>query len=457
MDTHLSGFRVAAVALLPALLIMLLTACGEHARLPIAAGMGPHPVLPPTAQTLIPTINVAKAVGWSSDASPVAASGLVVYAYARGLLHPRFVYALPNGDVLVSETNAPPSPDNNPGIKGWFFRHFQKRGGSGGPSANRITLLRDSNRDGVADVQTVMLSGLHSPFGIALVGDALYVANTDALVRYPYARGDTVITAAPTVVTALPAGPNNHHWTKTVVASADGRTLYVSIGSNSNVGERGMAAEVDRAVVWAVDIATGTHRQFASGLRNAVGLAIEPETGALWASVNERDELGSDLVPDYLTAVRDSGFYGWPYSYFGAREDRRVRPARPDLVADAIVPDYALGPHTASLGLVSSAGDSLGAQFANGMFVGQHGSWNRKPASGYQVIFVPFVHGKPQGDPLTVLSGFLTERGDARGRPVGVAIDRTGALLVADDVGNTVWRVSLPTRGVAAPTRGAPR
>ncbi len=420
--------------------------CGGSARLPVSAGMGLHPTIPPPERSLIPTIKVATAIGWPSGATPIGATGTSVNAFAVGLAHPRSLLVLPNGDVLVAETNAPPSPDNNTGIKGWFFKRYQKKGGSAVPSANRILLLRDANGDGVAEQRFVLLKELRSPFGMALVGKTLYVANTDAIVHYPYATGDTTIVAPATTLVALPAGTINHHWTKTVVASRDGLTLYVSVGSNSNVAEKGMAVEEGRAAIWAVDIKSGTHRLYATGLRNAVGLAIEPVTGALWASVNERDELGSDLVPDYMTAVRDGGFYGWPYSYFGQHVDDRVKPPRPDLVANAIMPDYALGAHTASLGLASSYGAALGATFANGMFIGQHGSWNRKPPSGYKVIFVPFVQGKPIGAAVDVLTGFLNEKGDAMGRPVGVAVDRRGSLLVVDDVGNTVWRVSAARR-----------
>ena len=309
------------------------------------------------------------------------------------------------------------------------------------PSPNRITLLRDTDGDGVADTRTVLLSDLHSPFGMALVGDELYVANTDALVRFPYSRGTTRIAAAGTRVTGLPGGRLNHHWTKNVIARPDGSRLYVAVGSNSNAGENGIGREEGRAAIWEIDPVTGRHRIFASGLRNPVGLAWEP-SGQLWVAVNERDELGSDLVPDYITSVRNGGFYGWPYSYYGKHLDLRVEPERPDLVDKAIVPDFALGPHTASLGLAWSGSTSLPARFNNGMFVGQHGSWNRKPRSGYKVIFVPFARGKPAGEPIDVLSGFVKENGDAMGRPVGVAIDKSGALLVADDVGNVVWRVS---------------
>jgi glucose/arabinose dehydrogenase len=365
-----------------------------------------------------------------------------VVAFARGLDHPRWLYVLPNGDVLVAETNAPPRPEDSKGLKGWFFQYFQKQAGGAVPSANRITLLRDADGDGVAETRTVFLAGLSSPFGMALVGDTLYVANTDALVRFPYTEGQTQITAPATKVTDLPAGPINHHWTKNVVASEDGSTLYVAIGSNSNAMENGLANERERAAIWAVDPRTGSHRVFASGLRNPVGMAREPETHALWVAVNERDELGSDLVPDYMTAVREGAFYGWPYSYYGAHVDTRVEPQDPALVAKAIVPDYALGAHTASLGLTSSRGTTLPARFEHGMFVGQHGSWNRKPRSGYKVVFIPFTGGVPHGGPVDVLTGFVKENGDAMGRPVGVVIDKRGALLVDDDVGNVIWRVT---------------
>ena len=372
----------------------------------------------------------------------VAAEGTVVHAFATELRHPRWLYVLPNGDVLVAETNAPPRPDHAKGIKGWFFKRFQKKAGGGVPSANRISLLRDADGDGVAETRTVFLDSLWSPFGMALVRDALYVANTDAIVRFPYQEGDTTITAPGARIVALPAGRLNYHWTKNVVANADGSRLYVAVGSNSNVAEKGIGREQGRAAIWEVDPATRKHRVFASGLRNPVGMAWEPETNALWAAVNERDELGSDLVPDYMTSVRDGGFYGWPYSYFGRHVDDRVKPRRPDLVATAIVPDYALGAHTASLGLAWAGATALPPRFRNGMVVGQHGSWNRKPRSGYKVIFVPFAEGMPNGDPIDVLTGFVTDDGDAMGRPVGVAIDRRGALLVADDVGNTIWRVT---------------
>ena len=431
-----------AVGATTVLVVALIAACGSSARLPVSAGFGPNPELPPPSTSLIPTAKIAPAIGWPSGKTPVAAAGIRVNAFASGLEHPRFVYALPNGDVLVTEANAPPRPDDAKGIRGWFFHRFQRQAGGAAPSANRITLLRDADGDGVAEIRSVMIAGLNAPFGIALVGQNLYVANTDAVLRFTYRDGATAISGKADTLVALPAGTLNHHWTKTIVASRDGTKLYVSIGSNSNAAENGMANEVDRATIWEIDLRTNAHRTFATGLRNAAGLAIEPTTGALWAAVNERDELGGDLVPDYMTAVRDGAFYGWPYSYFGTHVDTRVKPQRPELVATAVVPDYALGSHTASVGLTAAAGTTLPAAFSNGMFVGQHGSWNRKPLTGYKVIFVPFNAGVPSGPPVDVLTGFLTENNKAMGRPVGVAIDKRGSLLVADDVGNTIWRVS---------------
>ena len=422
--------------------VLGLGGCGDTAKLLVSDGTGPSPKLPPANPSLVPTVNIAPAQGWPSSAAPRAAAGTRVAAFAAGLDHPRWLFVLPNGDVLVAETNAPPKPEGSTGFKEWLAGLVMKRAGAGVPSANRITLLRDADGDGVAEVRSVLLSGLNSPFGMALVGDRLFVANADAVLAFPYRGGDTTITAPGTKLVDLPGGPINHHWTKNLLASADGRKLYVSVGSNSNVAERGMAVEQGRAAIWEVDVATGAHRVYASGLRNPVGMAWEAATATLWTVVNERDELGSDLVPDYLTSVRDGGFYGWPYSYFGNNVDTRVEPAQPALVARAIVPDYALGPHTASLGLASSAGSSLPAPFVGGMFIGQHGSWNRRPHSGYKVIFVPFAGGRPAGMPIDVLGGFLSEEGKAYGRPVGVAVDKHGALLVADDVGNVVWRVS---------------
>ena len=419
----------------------MLVACGETATLPESAGFGPSPQLPSPRKTLLPTMNIAPANPWARGDLPVAAAGLKVQAYATGLDHPRWLYTLPGGDVLVAETNAPPKPDDGKGVKGFVMKLVMKRAGAGTPSANRISVLRGLNADGTAEAKSVFLGNLRSPFGMALVGSDFYVANSDGVVRFPYTEGATRIDAAPVVVSALPAGSINHHWTKNIIASRDGSKLYATVGSNSNVGENGMAAEEGRAAIWEIDAKTGANRVFATGIRNPNGMAWASD-GALWTVANERDEIGSDLVPDYLTSVRDGGFYGWPYSYYGQHVDTRVEPQRPELVASAIAPDYALGPHTASLGLVSSEGAKLPAPFTNGMFIGQHGSWNRKPHSGYKVIFVPFANGKPSGPPVDVLTGFLNAEGEARGRPVGLAIDKTGALLVADDVGNTVWRVT---------------
>jgi len=419
-----------------------LAGCGETATLPVTAGIGPHPTLPPPHPTLIPTVNIAPAKGWSPGGKPIAGANLAVGAYANGLAHPRWLYVLPNGDVLVAETNAPPKPEDGKGLRGWVMRQVMKRAGAGVPSPNRITLLRDADGDGVAETRTVFLRGLNSPFGMVLVGHDLFVADTDAVLRFPYKDGETQISSPGVKIVDLPAGPINHHWTKNIIASRDGSRLYVTVGSNSNVGENGEQNEERRAAILEIDPATGSLRVFASGLRNPNGLDWQPQSGALWTAVNERDEIGSDLVPDYMTSVKDGGFYGWPYSYYGQHVDERVKPQRPDLVATAIVPDYALGSHAASLGLVFYAGKLLPARFAGGAFVGQHGSWNRNPRSGYKVIFVPFTDGHPAGMPEDVLTGFLDTNGDAFGRPVGVAIDTAGALLVADDVGNTVWRVT---------------
>ena len=419
-----------------------LAGCGEVATLPDEAGTGPDPTLPAPNPTLIPTVNIAPATGWPDGAKPTAAAGLTVKAYATGLEHPRWLYVLANGDVLVAETNAPPRPEDGKGIKGWFMKRTMKRAGAAVPSANRVTLLRDADGDGKAETRSVFLQGLNSPFGMALVGQDFYVANTDAVVRFPYIDGRTQITEAGVKLADLPAGPRNHHWTKNLIASPDGSHLYVTVGSNSNVAEHGMDEETRRAAILEIDRATGGTRVFATGLRNANGMAWEPVTGALWTAVNERDEIGSDLVPDYMTSVRDGGFYGWPYSYFGPHVDERVRPQRPDMVAQALVPDYALGSHAGSLGLLFYEGRLLPARYAGGAFIGQHGSWNRRPRIGYKVIFVPFSGGCPAGPIEDVLTGFLDEGGNARGRPVGVAVDRAGALLVADDVGNAIWRVS---------------
>ena len=429
------------IALTGSLAVLALAACVETAKLPESAGYGPTPTLPPPHRTLIPTVHVAPAKGWPAGVTPVAAPGLAVNAYASGLDHPRWLYVLPNGDVLVAESNAPPRPDDKGGLKGWFMNLFKKKAGAGTPSANRISLLRDADGNGVAEVRTAFLTGLNSPFGMTLVGNHLYVANTDAILRFPYKAGDTQINVPGEKIVDLPAGTINHHWTKNVIASPDGKRLYVTVGSNSNVAEKGMHNEVDRAAILEVDPAAKRSRLFASGLRNPNGLDWQPQSGALWTVVNERDEIGSDLVPDYLTSVRDGAFYGWPYSYFGQHVDKRVQPERPDLVAKALVPDYAVGAHTAPLGLVFYRGSLLPSRYAGGAFIGQHGSWNRRPHSGYKVIFVAFANGRPVGAPEDVLTGFLDAEGNALGRPVGVVVDRAGALLVADDVGNVIWRV----------------
>jgi len=423
-------------------LVAGLAACGETSRLQVSDGTGPTPMLPEPNKTLIPTVNIAPAVGWAKGAKPIAAPGTQVAVFAENLDHPRWLYVLPNGDVLVAETNSPAKPDDSTGIRGWVMKQVMGRAGAGVPTANRITLLRDSDHDGVVQTRTVFLKDLNSPFGMALIGNDFYVADTDKLLRYHYESGQTSISGKPTTVVELPAGTINHHWTKNVIASKDGKKLYVTVGSNSNVGENGLDKEQGRASIWEVDVATGTHRVFASGLRNPNGMDWEPHTGKLWTAVNERDEIGSDLVPDYVTSVKDGAFYGWPFSYYGQHVDVRVKPQNPELVAKAIAPDYAVGPHTASLGLAFADGKSLPAPFNQGMFIGQHGSWNRNPHSGYKVLFVPFVNGKPSGTPVDLLSGFLNADDKAQGRPVGVVNDQHGGVLVADDVGNKIWRVT---------------
>jgi len=419
-----------------------LYAGAERAKLQVAEGMGPNPALPEPNTSFIPTINVAKADPWGAGEAPTPADGLKANLFAGGLDHPRWLYVLPNGDVLVAETNAPARPAAGKGVRAKIQGFFMKRAGARTLSANRVTLLRDADHDGAAETKTTLLQGRNSPFGMALVGSSLYVADTDAIVRFPYADGATEIAQPAERVTDLPAGPRNHHWTKNIVASADGTKLYAAVGSNSNVAEHGMEEEEGRAAIWEVDLATGAKRLFATGLRNPVGMAFEPTSQVLWTTVNERDELGSDLVPDYMTSVTDGGFYGWPYSYYGNHVDTRVEPQNPDLVGRAIVPDYALGPHTASLGLAITSGAGPTPGLSRGAFVGQHGSWNRNPPSGYKVIFIPFTDGRPSGEAIDVLTGFLSEDGRARGRPVGVALTQDGSLLVADDVGNRVWRVS---------------
>ncbi len=420
-----------------------LGACGDTADLPSAAGFGANPTLPAPKSDLLPTIEIAPATGWAANAMPTPAPGLKVSAFARGLVHPRWLLVLPNGDILVAETNQPPKPDDGKGLRGWAQGKIMARAGAKVPSPNRITLLRDTHGTGTADMRTVFLSGLNSPFGMTLVGDTLYVADTDAVLAFPYHTGDTSITVPGRKLVDLPAGRINHHWTKNIIASPDGSKLYVTVGSNSNVGDNGLAAEEGRAAIWEIDPATGAHHVFAHGLRNPNGMDWNHASGMLWTAVNERDEIGSDLVPDYMTSVKPGGFYGWPFSYYGQHVDVRAKPQNPMLVAQAIKPDYALGSHTASLGLTfADAASALPAGYRGGAFIGQHGSWNRKPLSGYKVIFVPFAGAMPSGMPRDVLTGFVNADGKAQGRPVGVTIDRRGGLLVADDVGDAIWRVT---------------
>jgi glucose/arabinose dehydrogenase len=428
----------------------MLAACGQDPA-PPSTQYGANPVLPEPQQYLMPPMRVPRAIGWAAGQTPAVPAGLEVRAFATGFAHPRSVYALPNGDVLVVETNGPDAPVNRP--KDYVMGMYQAVGGSAAPGGNRITLLRDANGDGQPELRTVFIDHLNSPFGVVLVGNQLYVADTDAILVFPYVPGETRITAPGVRLTDLPAGPINHHWTKSLTASPDGSRLYVGVGSNSNITENGMDAEYGRAAIWEVDRATGFKRIFASGMRNPTGVAFEPQTGRLWAIVNERDEIGPNLVPDYLTSVRQNAFYGWPYSYYGQHVDIRVEPQRPDLVARAIPPDYALSSHVAPLGLVFSGAFSQLAPYRSGVFVSEHGSWDRDPVNGYKVVYVPFQNGRPSGPPQDVVTGFLSPGGEARGRPVGVAFDRAGALLIADDTGNTVWRVTSTT----SPMRTAAR
>jgi glucose/arabinose dehydrogenase len=411
----------------------------------MAAVTGPNPAVPAPSRSRIATVNVAKVVGWSGKDHPIPAPGTSVTAFARKLDHPRWLYVLPNGDVLVAESDAPDRPEFRTGVRSWFLRLFMHEGGSSLESANRITLLRDTDGDGVAETRSVFAKNLNSPFGMALVGNTLYVANTDAIVSFPYTPGQIELTSSPTRVVPLPAGPINQHWTRSLVASRDGSKLYVTVGSNSDYGERGLENEADRATIFEVDPRAGTRRVYASGMRNPIGLAWVPGSNELWATVNEREELGADLPPDYMTAVKPGAFYGWPYSYQGQNPDPRVE-QNPDMVRKAIAPDYSLGPHTASMGIAYAEHPALPDRFQNGMLVAQHGSWNRVPRSGYRVVFVPFANGKPAGQPAVLLAGFLKDDGTAHGRPTDVAIDSRGGVLVADDAGNTVWRVSTTRR-----------
>ena len=430
---------------------MLLAGCkvGPTDRGPApspAATLGPNPAIATPDKKLIPVVQMAEAKGWPAGATPTAPAGVQVQAFASGLVHPRWLYTLPNGDVLVAETNAPVRPEDGKGIKGRVVRKMQAKAGAAVPSPDRITLLRDADGDGVAELKTEFLTGLHSPYGMALIGDDLYVANTDAILKFHYASGATQIAGAGTKLTDLPAGEINHHWTKNIIASQDGSKLYATVGSNSNAGENGIDAEQGRAAIWQVDVASGEKHLFATGIRNPNGMAWVPGSDTLWTVANERDELGDDLVPDYLTSVKQGAFYGWPYSYYGQHLDARVQPPRPDLVSKAIPPDYSLGAHVAALGLVYGGDTALPASFEHGMFIGEHGSWNRAVPSGYKVVFVPFKDGEPDGLPVDVLTGFVSQKGEAFGRPVGVALDKQGALLVADDVGNTVWRAAAAQR-----------
>jgi glucose/arabinose dehydrogenase len=435
----------AAAALIAASVAVLCTAfAAQQSGWPV--GVGPDPKLPPPNKDgWIPNVNVAPAEGWPQGAMPTAPAGFRVTALATGLEHPRNVYTLPNGDVLVAESNHPPPLNGEKdkmaqGIKGKGMKWEYKRAGAGVESPNKIILLRDADGDGVAETKTVFMSNLFSPFGMVLVGDTLYIADADAILKVPYKSGETQVTDKPVKVADLPSGAN-HHWTKYVVASPDGKKLYATVGSDSNIGDNGMAAEEGRAAVWEIDIATGSKRLYASGIRNPTALAWEPQSKTLWVVANERDELGNDLVPDYLTSVKEGAFYGWPWSYWGQHVDSRVKPQNPQMVAKAIPPDYGLGSHVAPLGLTFS--DSrMPANYASGAFIGEHGSWNRKPFAGYEVAFVPFANGRPSGPPEDFLRGFLSKDGKAYGRPVGVAIDGKGALVVADDVGNVVWRVA---------------
>jgi glucose/arabinose dehydrogenase len=431
----------AVLGAVPALAALAaLAACSQQGGDPMQQ-YGPNPDLPEPQQFLLPPMSVPAAVGWKAGEAPAVAAGLQIQAMATGLMHPRIVYPLPNGDVLVVESNSPGTKPYRP--KDYIQGKVKARAGAAAKGGNRITLLRDADGDGKPELRTVLLDHLHSPYGVAFVGDTLYVANTDAIMAFRYTLGATKITGPGVKLTDLPAGPINHHWTKSMAASLDGSKLYVGVGSNSNITENGFDVEQGRAAIYEVDRQTGAKRIYASGARNPTNLAVDPASGRLFAVVNERDEIGPDLVPDYLTLVQEGAFYGWPYSYWGQHVDVRVHPQRPDMVAKAIKPDYGLSSHVATLGLAFSQGETLSPAFANGIFVGEHGSWDRWPLNGYQVIFVPLVNGRPAGTPVPVVTGFLAkDNKTVHGRPVGVALDRTGALLIADDAGNAVWRVS---------------
>ena len=433
--------RLRPLRLVASLAVLALAGCSHGSPDPLI-GFGPNPQLAAPHKSLIPTIGIPKVVHWPAGAAPKAPPGFVVTRFAEGLDHPRWLYVLPNGDVLVSEAASEVSAADQKGLRGWLSMRLMTAVGAVEHSPNQIILLRDADGDGKAETRTVFAQGLKRPFGMTLVGDSLYVANDDSVVRFAYQPGQTAVAGAPEKVLDLPGGPINHHWTKNVAASPDGSKLFITVGSNSNIGENGVAAEQGRASIWAYDLASRKARVFATGLRNPNGLAWEPVTGALWTAVNERDEIGNDLPPDYMTSVKDGAFYGWPYSYYGGHVDQRVQPQRPDLVARALAPDYALGPHTASLGLAFYTADSFPAAWRGGAFVGQHGSWNRRPLNGYRVVFVPFANGKPTMPAQVFLTGFLNAKDQIQGRPVGVAVDKRGGLLVADDVGGIVWRVA---------------
>jgi hypothetical protein len=430
--------KTAKILALFALLIVL-SACGKEAEF-AQSQYGSDPKLPEPHPGLLPTMKIASPAPWG-EKRPTAPEGYSVTVIATNLKIPRQTLVLPNGDILVAEGRGGNDPTLTP--KDFIAGIIKARGVTHVPSGNRLTLLRDKDGDGVYEEQTVFAENLNAPYGLTLVGNQLYVANQDALVRFEYQQGQTRASGPPVKVTDLPS-LMNHHWTKALAASSDGRFLYVGIGSNSNITERGMLAEVDRAMIWQVDATTGAHRPYATGVRNPTALAVQRETGQLWAVANERDELGPDLVPDYLTAVKEGAFYGWPYSYWGQNVDTRAQPQDPQKVAAAIRPDYSLGSHVAALGL-SFSSPSMGNKFAEGVFVGEHGSWNRTPPAGYKVVFVPFRNGRPSGSPIDFLVGFMGEDGKTRGRPVGVTVDNRGALIVADDLSNTVWRVT-PTR-----------
>jgi glucose/arabinose dehydrogenase len=434
--------RVCLAVLLAGSIALVLAGCGDSSKLPEQATIGPNPTIPAPQKSYIPTVKIAPAKGWPQDGKPKVAADLAVNAFAKGLEHPRWLHVLPNGDVLVAESDGPKGSEEAKGLKGWIYKGVERWAGAATTSADRITLLRDNDGDGKAETKTVFIKSLHSPFGMALIGDDLYVANADSIMRFKYRDGATEIADDGVKVVDLPGGPINHHWTKNIIANKDGTKLYVTVGSNSNVAENGLEAEKMRADILELDLKSGQLRVFASGLRNPNGMGWEPQTGQLWTVVNERDELGSDLVPDYLTSVKEDAFYGWPFSYWGQHVDDRVQPQNPEMVAKAILPDYALGNHVAPLGLAFADGAKLGDRFARGVFIGEHGSWNRKPLSGYKVVFIAFSDGKPTGSPVDVLTGFLSDDEKAQGRPVGVTIARDGSLLVADDVGNIIWRVT---------------